>query len=119
QNQVRGLICPRADGTTNFYLPVNLFHIDLELAFIDQVTALGERLIVIRGDATLSKAALQNAVLGFQMHLGATFTTQHVLEKHHLMCEAFDWVLGEVESKFNQALVNPSDMCGTLAAQSI
>jgi DNA-directed RNA polymerase II subunit RPB1 len=42
-----------------------------------------------------------------------------VLEKFHLNREAFDWVLGEVEAKFNQSLANPGEMCGTLAAQSI
>jgi DNA-directed RNA polymerase II subunit RPB1 len=40
-----------------------------------------------------------------------------VLEQFHLSGEAFDWVLGEIEAKFNQSLVNPGDMCGTLAAQ--
>jgi DNA-directed RNA polymerase II subunit RPB1 len=41
------------------------------------------------------------------------------LEKFHLTREAFDWVLGEVEAKFNQSVVHPGEMCGTLAAQSI
>jgi DNA-directed RNA polymerase II subunit RPB1 len=41
------------------------------------------------------------------------------LEKFHLSREAFEWVLGEVEAKFNQSVVNPREMCGTLAAQSI
>ncbi|KAJ7151696.1 DNA-directed RNA polymerase II, subunit 1 [Mycena filopes] len=133
---LREFVFPRADATTNFYLPVNLlrivqnaaqiFHIDrrqpsdLEPAYIiDQVRALGERLIVVRGDDPLSKAAQENAVLRFRMHLRATFATRRVLEKHHLTREAFDWVLGEVESKFNQAVANPGEMCGTLAAQSI
>ncbi|KAJ8073229.1 DNA-directed RNA polymerase II core subunit rpo21 [Marasmius tenuissimus] len=52
------------------------------------------------------------------MHLRA-FASGHVLERFHLNHEAFDWVLGEVESKFNQSLANPGEMCGTLAAQSI
>jgi len=39
--------------------------------------------------------------------------------KYHLTLEASDWVLGEAETKFNQSLVNPEEMCGTLAAQSI
>ena len=42
-----------------------------------------------------------------------------VLEQYHLTKEAFDWVLGEVESKFNLSLVHPGEMCGTLSAQSI
>ena len=42
-----------------------------------------------------------------------------VLEEFHLNREAFKWVLGEIEAKFNQSLVNPGEMCGTLSAQSI
>jgi len=33
--------------------------------------------------------------------------------------EVFDWVLGEIEAKFNQSLVNPGKMSGILAVQSI
>ncbi|KAJ6577080.1 DNA-directed RNA polymerase II, subunit 1 [Mycena sp. CBHHK59/15] len=133
---LRKFIFPRADPTTNFYLPVNLqrivqnatqiFHIDrrqpsdLEPAYIiDAVKELGERLIIVRGDDPLSREAQQDAVLRFRMHLRATFATRRVLERFHLNREAFDWVLGEVESKFNQAIANPGEMCGTLAAQSI
>ncbi|KAJ7451085.1 DNA-directed RNA polymerase II, subunit 1 [Mycena latifolia] len=133
---MRNFIFPGAKPTANFYLPVNLqrivqnaaqiFHIDrrqpsdLEPAYIiDAVKELGERLIVVRGDDPLSKEAQQDAVLRFRMHLRSTFATRRVLEKYHLTREAFDWVLGEVESKFNQAIANPGEMCGTLAAQSI
>ncbi|KAJ7500689.1 RNA polymerase II largest subunit [Mycena galericulata] len=113
---LRTFIFPRADPITNFYLPVNLmrivqnfkqiFHIDhrkpsdLEPAYI------------------VDAEAQQDAVLRFRirMRLRATFATRRVLERHHLNQEAFDWVLGEVESKFNQAIANPGEMCGTLAA---
>ena len=44
---------------------------------------------------------------------------RQVLEKYHLTREVSDRVLGEAETKFNQSLVNPEEMCGTLAAQSI
>jgi DNA-directed RNA polymerase II subunit RPB1 len=53
------------------------------------------------------------------MHLRATFASHRVLEKFHLNREASEWVLEEVEAKFNQSVVNPGEMCGTLAAQSI
>ena len=55
----------------------------------------------------------------FRMHLRATFASRRVLEKFHLNREVFEWVLGEVEAKFNPSVVNPGEMCGTLAAQSI
>ena len=133
---LREFIFPRSDPSTARYLPVNLhrivqnavqiFHIDrrkpsdLEPAYIiDAVQALCERLIVVRGDDALTKEAQANATLLFRMHLRATFATRRVLEKYHLNKEAFEWVLGEVESKFNLSLAHPGEMCGTLAAQSI
>ena len=121
---MRTFIFARSEPNTSFYLPVNLlrivqnagqiFHIDqrqpsdLEPAYIiDSVKKLGERLIVVRGDDPLSKQAQDDAVLRFRMQLRATFASRCILEKYHLNREAFDWVLGEVESKFNQSIANP------------
>jgi DNA-directed RNA polymerase II subunit RPB1 len=133
---LRNFIFPRVPTTQPHYLPVNLqrivqnaiqiFHIDrrkpsdLEPAYIiDSIRELGKRLIVVRGEDTLSVEAQENATLTFKMHLRATFASRRVLEKFHLTREAFDWVVGEVETKFNQSVVHPGEMCGTLAAQSI
>ena len=74
--------------------------------------------VIVRGDDRLSAEAQDNATLNFRMHLRAMFASRHVLEKFHLNLEAFEWVLGEVEAKFNQSVANPGEMCGTLAAQS-
>jgi DNA-directed RNA polymerase II subunit RPB1 len=41
------------------------------------------------------------------MHVRTTLAARRVLEQSHLSREAFDWVLGEIEAKFNQSLVNP------------
>jgi DNA-directed RNA polymerase II subunit RPB1 len=133
---LREFIFPRTDPSKSHYLPVNLhrivqnaiqiFHIDrrkpsdLEPAYIiDAVKELTKRLIIVRGHDHLSREAQDNATLTFRMHLRATFASRRVLEKFHLNREAFEWVLGEVEAKFNQSVVNPGEMCGTLAAQSI
>lgn len=133
---LREFIFPRAPTTLPHYLPVNLqrivqnamqiFHIDrrkpsdLDPAYIvDAVHELGKRLTVVRGEDELSREAQENSTLTFRMHLRATFASRRVLEKFHLTREAFDWVLGEVEAKFNQSVVHPGEMCGTLAAQSI
>lgn len=133
---LRYFVFPRASTNVSFYLPVNLhriiqnamqiFHIDrrkpsdLEPAYIvDCVRELGERLIVVRGEDELSLEAQTNATLMFKMHLQATFASRKVLEQYHLSKEAFEWVMGEVETKFNQSLVHPGEMCGTLSAQSI
>ncbi|ETW87772.1 hypothetical protein HETIRDRAFT_424453 [Heterobasidion irregulare TC 32-1] len=133
---LREFIFPQQDPTIPHYLPVNLqrivqnamqiFHIDrrkpsdLEPAYIiEAVQKLSNRLVIVRGDDPLSLEAQDNATLNFRMHLRATFATRRVLERYHLTREAFDWVLGEVEAKFNQSVANPGEMCGTLAAQSI
>ncbi|KIK43849.1 hypothetical protein CY34DRAFT_803352 [Suillus luteus UH-Slu-Lm8-n1] len=133
---LRQFIFPQADGLNPHYLPVNLhriiqnatqiFHIDkrkpsdLEPAYIvEAVQQLNNRLAVVVGDDPLTKEVQANSSLTFRMHVRATMATRRVLEQFHLTREAFDWVLGEVEAKFNQSLVNPGEMCGTLAAQSI
>lgn len=133
---LREFIFPRQDPANARYLPVNLqrivqnavqiFHIDrrkpsdLEPAsIIDSVRELCDRLIVVRGDDALTRESQSNATLMFRMHLRATFSSRRVLEKYHLNREAFEWIMGEVEAKFNQALAHPGEMCGTLAAQSI
>ncbi|KAI6107391.1 DNA-directed RNA polymerase II, subunit 1 [Pisolithus croceorrhizus] len=111
---------------TPHYMPVNLHRIiqnapsDLEPSYIiDAVHQLTGRLLAVLGDDELSTEAQANASLTFRMHVRATLATRRVLEEFHLNREAFEWVLGEIEAKFNQSLVNPGEMCGTLAAQSI
>jgi DNA-directed RNA polymerase II subunit RPB1 len=133
---LREFIFPRTPDSIPHYLPVNLqrivqnavqiFHIDRRkpsdldpVYIIDAVNELQKKLIVVRNDDPISGECQASATLNFCMHVRATFATRRVLEKYHLTREAFDWVLGEVETKFNQALINPGEMCGTLAAQSI
>ncbi len=133
---LREFIFPRTPDSVPHYLPVNLqrivqnaaqiFHIDRRkpsdldpFYIIDAVKELQKKLIVVRNYDPISRECQASATLTFCMHLRATFATRRVLEKYHLTREAFDWVLGEVETKFNQSLINPGEMCGTLAAQSI
>ncbi|TDL14139.1 RNA polymerase II largest subunit [Rickenella mellea] len=118
---LREFVFPIHNMTMEHALPVNLlrviqntlqiFHIDrrkpsdLEPTYtIDSVQQLGECLIVVRGEDALSREAQQNATLNFRMHLRATFATRRVLEEFHLTREAFDWVLGEIETKFTSRL---------------
>ncbi|KAH7920489.1 DNA-directed RNA polymerase II, subunit 1 [Leucogyrophana mollusca] len=136
RRELREFVFPGATNVTPHYLPVNLlriiqnalqiFHIDkrkpsdLEPAYIvEAVQQLANRLVVVLGDDTLSREAQANASLTFRMHIRATLASRRVLEHFHLNREAFEWVMGEIETKFNQSLVNPGEMCGTLAAQSI
>ncbi|KAH8921889.1 beta and beta-prime subunits of DNA dependent RNA-polymerase [Atractiella rhizophila] len=124
------------DGSNRKALPVNIkrilknaqqiFHIDVrkpsDLPPADIVVGVQEllkRLVVVRGDDALTEEAQQNATLMFQILVRSNFASKRILQEFHLNKEAFEWVLGEVESKFNQSIVHPGEMCGTLAAQSI
>ena len=132
QKVLQDFIFYGANPADPHYLPVNLncitqnalqmFYIyhwkpsDLEPAYIcDLVKELSQHLVVAQWDDQLSQEAQENATLRFWMHLWATFTSCCVLEKLYLNREAFKWVMGEIETKFNQSLLNLGEMCSTLA----
>ncbi|KAJ2158302.1 DNA-directed RNA polymerase II core subunit rpo21 [Coemansia sp. RSA 552] len=96
--------------------PSNLNPVEI----VNLVKSLTEsRIPVIRGDDALSVEAQLNATLLFQIHLRANLATKRVIEDFHLTKEAFDWLLAEIETRFKRAQVNPGEMVGVLAAQSI
>jgi len=89
------------------------------LDVISQVQALCDRLVVIRGMDPLSMEAQYNATLLFKTMLRSTFASKRVIKDYKLSKDAFNWLLGEVEARFNQALAHPGEMIGSIAAQSI
>lgn len=134
RERLRTFIFPNGDATVS--LPVNIrriiqnaqqiFHIDDRKAsdlppaeIVQTVTELCDRLIVVRGTDRLSQEAQDNATQLFRIFLRSSFAVRRVIEEYRLNREAFEWVTGEVESKFNNSMVAPGEMCGTLAAQSI
>ncbi|CAG9465526.1 unnamed protein product [Pedinophyceae sp. YPF-701] len=77
------------------------------------------KLIVVPGTDRLSVEAHSNATKLFFAHLRFTLCSKRVAEMHHLTTEAFDWLLGEIESRFNVCRAQPGDMVGIVAAQSL
>ena len=86
---------------------------------IERVKELFERLIIVRGDDALSKEAQENATLLFKCQLRSRLAFRRLVMENNLNKVAFDWVLGEIETRFARAAVNPGEMVGVLAAQSI
>ncbi|KAH6664075.1 putative DNA-directed RNA polymerase II subunit rpb1 [Halenospora varia] len=86
---------------------------------IPQVQQLLERLVIVRGDDHLSEEAQLNATLLIKAQLRSRLAYKRVALHLRLNKLAFAHVLGEVESRFTRALVNPGEMVGVLAAQSI
>ncbi|KAI5797409.1 RNA polymerase II largest subunit [Peziza echinospora] len=86
---------------------------------IEKVKGLFERLVVVRGDDELSREAQENATLLFKCQLRSRLAFRRLVMENNLNKVAFDWVLGEIETRFAKAGVCPGEMVGVLAAQSI
>lgn len=60
----------------------------------------------------LSRQAQENATLLFNIHLRSTLCSKRMTDEFRLSTEAFDWLLGEIETKFNQSIVSWSAVVG-------
>lgn len=123
-------------GNSKVVLPCNLermiwnaqkiFHINLRgptdlspVKVIDGVKELLNKCTIVRGEDKMSVQANMNATTLFQCLVRSMLCTKMVAENHRLSEEAFEWLLGEIESKFHQAMATPGEMVGAMAAQSI
>ncbi len=86
---------------------------------IAKVNSLLDRLVVVVGQDTLSVEAQKNATALYQILIRSHLSAKRVLMEYRLSESALDWVIGEIETRFHQAKVNPGEMAGVLAAQSI
>jgi DNA-directed RNA polymerase II subunit RPB1 len=124
------------NGDHNWPLPVNMrrviqnaqqiFNVDRSKAsdltipeIVHGVQNLCEKLFVLRGEGSLIEEAQNNATYLFRCLVRSRLAAKRVLEEYRLNKAAFDWVIGEVESQFGKAQVNPGEMVGVVAAQSI
>ncbi|XP_076336415.1 RNA polymerase II subunit RpII215 [Tachypleus tridentatus] len=123
-------------GDSKVVLPCNLqrmiwsaqkiFHVnqraptDLSpLKVITGVEELVKKLVVVPGEDRLSIQANDNATILFRALLRSTLCAKRVAEEFRLSSESFQWLLGEIETRFQQAQVQPGEMVGPLAAQSL
>lgn len=93
---------------------------------IPQVNDLLERLQVVRNndkpgspEEKLTKEAQENATLLFKAQLRSRLAFKRLVTENSLNKLAFQHALGEIENRFCRAAVNPGEMVGVLAAQSI
>ncbi|CAF4100212.1 unnamed protein product, partial [Rotaria sordida] len=86
---------------------------------IQGLQKLTQRLIIVKGDDRLSHEAQYNATMLINILLRSSLSSRQVLEVHRLTDEAFNWLCGEIETRFQQAQVQSGEMVGALAAQSL
>ena len=89
------------------------------LKVTEGIENLVKKLTIVPGEDALSVTANENATLLFRTLLRSTLCTKKITEIDRLSSEAFDWLLGEIDSKFHQSQVQPGEMVGALAAQSL
>lgn len=66
---------------------------------------LQEKLMVVDGPDELSREAQRNATLLFLSHLRATFASKRVIREYRFDQEAFTWLVGEIEDRFNKVRI--------------
>jgi DNA-directed RNA polymerase II subunit RPB1 len=86
---------------------------------IESVRSLLNSLVVVPGSDALSLEAQRNSTILFFALVRSTLSAKRVMKEFKLSPAAFNWVIGEVESRFKMALAPPGDGIGTVAAQSI
>ena len=86
---------------------------------VTDVLNLLSRLIIVPGDDKLSVEAQFNCTLLFKILTRMYLASKVVIKEHRLSKAAWNFIIGEVEAKFNRARSNPGEVCGVLAAQSI
>ena len=123
-------------GDVRIVLPCNLerlivnaqkiFRVDLRepinlnpVKIVESVKQLCENLVIVAGEDRLSKEAQANATLLMNILLRSYLSSKRITEEHKLSEEAFDWLIGEIETRFQQAKSQPGEMVGPLAAQSL
>lgn len=86
---------------------------------IQGLKQLSQRLLVVGGRDAVSQETQKNATSLFNILLRSTLASKLLIEQYHLTSNAFDWICGEIESRFLQSLAHPGEMVGAIAAQSI
>jgi DNA-directed RNA polymerase II subunit RPB1 len=89
------------------------------LIVLQKVKELKKELEIIKGTDKISVEGQECALTLFNMVLNYSLSTKNIITKHRLNRKAFDFVCGEIKSKFEQAIVRPGEMVGSIAAQSI
>jgi len=86
---------------------------------IPAVQNLLTNIVTVRGKDPISLEANDNATILFKALLRSKLAFKELIKTHRLNKLAFDHILGELQNRWDRALVSPGEMVGVLAAQSI
>lgn len=55
----------------------------------------------------------------FKIYLRQLLVAKHVIQTKKLSKSSFDWLVGEIQTRFERSLVHPGEMVGSIGAQSM
>ena len=99
-----------------------------DLKPVDVISKLSEtlnKLVVVPSlkkdakDNGLLVSANENSTMLMKIYMKSILNTKNVIVNERLNQQSLDWILGEVQSKFQQSLVHPGEMVGSIAAQGL
>ena len=76
-------------------------------------------MIVVKGNDQLELEAQYNATMFLNVHIRRELCSKKVIQHYKISKNGLNYIIGAIEHKFHKALINPGEMCGILAAQSI
>ena len=62
---------------------------------------------------------INSSSLLFVIHLRSMLSSKQILKQYRLTKQSFEWLLSEIESKYQSSKIQSGEMVGALAAQSI
>lgn len=74
-------------------------------ACMSGVRELSKKFVIVKGEDRLSREANINATLLMNILVRSMLCSKRVIEELHLTSEAFEWILGEIETRYVQAQV--------------
>ncbi|KAI8961999.1 beta and beta-prime subunits of DNA dependent RNA-polymerase [Daldinia sp. FL1419] len=86
---------------------------------IPEVKRILDQMVVVRGGDPVSREADENSTRLFKALLRSRLAYKRLAVHHRLDKLAFRHVIGELIGRWSRAMVNPGEMVGVLAAQSI
>eukprot|EP00747_Dinoflagellata_sp_TGD_P161077 gnl/TRDRNA2_/TRDRNA2_178045_c0_seq8.p1 gnl/TRDRNA2_/TRDRNA2_178045_c0~~gnl/TRDRNA2_/TRDRNA2_178045_c0_seq8.p1 ORF type:complete len:1521 (-),score=-42.62 gnl/TRDRNA2_/TRDRNA2_178045_c0_seq8:230-4792(-) len=89
------------------------------ISVIEKIEELVESLHVVPGAHIYPSETQNDNITMFNYFVRSNLSSKRVLTEYKLSSKAFSWLLQEIKKRFYLALVNPGEMIGTLAAQSL
>ena len=75
------------------------------LKIVEGIRELSKKFVIVKGEDKISVQANANATMLMNALIRSTLCSKRVIEEYRLSEEAFDWLLGEVDTRFQQAQV--------------